>query len=137
MGKKEGYPTLSYSVTCAQSRRIIAATKGFPGATNDKTISKYDIHLQGFCSNSIYPDVSFILDNCQNDDKENMQHPWLLCDGGYHKWRSMQCPVKHTSDEDLCRWSRWVESVRIDVECKLEILKGRFRILKIPVLLQS
>ena len=78
--------------------------KGIPGATIDKTISKYDIHLPGSCNNSIYPDVSFTLDNSRNDDKEDIQHPWLLCDGGYHKWKSMQCPVKHTSDEDLCRW---------------------------------
>jgi hypothetical protein len=53
------------------------------------------------------------------------------------RFRSMQCPVKHTCDEDLCRWSRWVESVRKDVECTFGILKGRFRILKMPVLLQS
>ena len=31
------------------------------------------------------------------------------------------------------RWSKWIESVRKDVECTFGILKGRFRILKIGV----
>jgi len=37
---KETYPTLSYSVTCTPSRRIIAVTQGYSGTTNDKTISR-------------------------------------------------------------------------------------------------
>ena len=31
-------------------------------------------------------------------------------------------------------WSKWVESVRKDVECTFGILKGRFRCLKLPIL---
>lgn len=35
------------------------------------------------------------------------------------------------------RWSKWVESMRKDVECTFGIMKGRFRILKIGIRLQS
>jgi hypothetical protein len=87
---KEGFPTLSYSVTCTHSRRITAATCGFPGAINDKTISKYDTFLQGFCENTVYSDVSYSLENCENPDVERVVHPWLLCDGGYYKWRHVK-----------------------------------------------
>ena len=39
---KEGYPTLAYEVTVDHISKIIAATKGFPGAKNDKTIVRFD-----------------------------------------------------------------------------------------------
>jgi hypothetical protein len=35
------------------------------------------------------------------------------------------------------RWSQWLESMRKDVECTFGILKGRWRILKAGVYLQS
>ena len=37
---KEGYCTLSYEVSVDHTKRIIAATKGFKGATNDKTVGE-------------------------------------------------------------------------------------------------
>ena len=58
---------------------------------------------------------------------------YLICDGGYHTWRIMQCPLKGMSDVNLRLWSKWIESVRKDVECTFGILKGRFRILKVPM----
>ena len=57
----------------------------------------------------------------------------LICDGGYHTWRIMQCPLKGVSDVNLRLWSKWVESGRKDVECTFGILKGRIRILKVPM----
>ena len=48
----------------------------------------------------------------------------------------MQCPVK-ASYGDEARWSERVESVRKDVERSFGILKGRFRILKLPILLHN
>ena len=37
---KEGFCTLSYEVTVSHNKRITSCTKGFKGATNDKTIGK-------------------------------------------------------------------------------------------------
>ncbi|CAM9849583.1 unnamed protein product [Hapterophycus canaliculatus] len=39
---KEGYPTVVVEATCDHSGRIIAATKSYPGAENDKTIIARD-----------------------------------------------------------------------------------------------
>ena len=35
------------------------------------------------------------------------------------------------------RWSKWLESMRKDVECTFGIMKGRFRILKVGIRLQK
>ena len=42
-------------------------------------------------------------------------------------------PFTVTSNVDEIRWSKWLESMRKDVECMFGILKGRWRILKAGV----
>jgi hypothetical protein len=41
--------------------------------------------------------------------------------------------MKVTQDQREIRWSKWIESLRKDVECTFGILKGRWRILKTGV----
>ena len=43
-------------------------------------------------------------------------------------------PTKYPLNEEDTKWSKWLESVRKDVECFFGILKGRLRILKIPII---
>lgn len=43
-------------------------------------------------------------------------------------------PTKYPPNGEETRWSKTLESVRKDVECFFGILKGRFRILKLPIL---
>jgi hypothetical protein len=51
----------------------------------------------------------------------------------------MQCPLKtdERSDADELSWSKRAESVRKDIECTFGILKGRFKILKLPMFYHS
>jgi hypothetical protein len=58
---------------------------------------------------------------------------YLIVDGGYHKWRDLQCPKKHSAVHRDIIWSEWLESVRKGVECLFGVLKGRFRCLKLPI----
>jgi Plant transposon protein len=51
---------------------------------------------------------------------------YLLVDGGHHKWRIMQCPLKHTNDEDKIRRSEFAEAMRKHVECSFGILQNVF-----------
>ncbi|KAL7425544.1 hypothetical protein ACHAXH_000097, partial [Discostella pseudostelligera] len=56
---------------------------------------------------------------------------------GYLRWSVTVPPFKVTNHIDEIRWSKWVESMRKDVECTFGILKGRFRILKAGVRLDG
>eukprot|EP00961_Rhodomonas_salina_P039642 532443-Rhodomonas_salina.1 len=51
----------------------------------------------------------------------------------------MQCPTLHSSDADESRFSQQIEAVLKDIETQrtFGVLKGRFRILKLPVLLHK
>jgi hypothetical protein len=133
---KEGFPTLSYEVTVDHTKRIIGATQGHPGARNDKTIVKFDGFVTSIHNGEVYAEVTFTL--LDADGAERVEKGlYLIVDGGYHKWRCLQCPFKHTSKPAQALWSKWVESVRKDVECTFGILKGRFRCLKLPIYYHS
>lgn len=133
---KEGYPTLSYEVTVDHTKRIIAATEGHPGARNDKTIVKFDGFVTKIHQGELYADIPYNLVDNEGNIKEE-KGLYLIVDGGYHKWKCLQCPFKHTSKSAEALWSRWVESVRKDVECTFGILKDRFRCLKLPIYYQD
>jgi hypothetical protein len=55
---------------------------------------------------------------------------YVIVDNGYLAWSCTVPPLSVTNTIDETRWSRWVESMRKDVECTFRILKGRWRILK-------
>ncbi len=58
---------------------------------------------------------------------------YLIVDNGYLNWLSTVPPFGVTNNVDDIHWSKWVESMRKDVECTFGILKGRWRILKARV----
>ena len=129
---KEGYSTLSYELTCDHTSKIIAVTKGHPGARNDMTIVRFDGFVTAIHNRELYQDVKYNLKDLNGNEREE-KGAYLIVDGGYHKWRCLQCPMKHSSIPKQSLWSEWLETVRKDVECVFGVLKGRFRCLKLPI----
>ena len=60
-----------------------------------------------------------------------MKGLYVLVDGGYHRWRFLQCPLPN-SDTWGKRMSGRLESTRKDAECTFGIMKRRFKTLKRP-----
>ena len=133
---KEGYATLSYEVTVDHRKKIIAATIGHPGCRNDDIIVKFNGFVTNIHDRGLHSDVEFDLKKSDGTITKE-KGLYLTVDGGYHKWRCLQCPLKHTSTPKDALWSKWVESVRKNVECVFGILKGRFRCLKLPIYLHG
>jgi Plant transposon protein len=133
---KEGYPTLAYEVVVDHHRRIISVTKSFFGSFNDKTIVQFDGFIQAIHKKELYGNIEFKLNDVDGTER-TVKGLYLISDGGYHKWRCLQCPLKFTTDDWARLWSKFVESIRKDVECTFGILKGRFRILKMRLLIQD
>lgn len=81
---KEGFATIAYQATVDHSGRALAVTKGFAGATNDKTIIRYDLAVQMIREDPKYKDRVFKL---YNEDGTWTEHKgaYLLVDNGYHK----------------------------------------------------
>lgn len=133
---KHTYTSIAYEMTVTHSKKLQATTTGHYGTASDRTIVKFDGFVQHVRENKLYTNAEFELQIGENDWVTE-KGVYLLVDGGYHKWRIMQCPYKHTADADRVRWSEFAESVRKDVECSFGILKKRFQFLKNGVNWQS
>ena len=141
--KREKFPTLAFNAVVTHSRRIQSFSGSHPGTRNDKTLARMDpfiIKMRNpewtLPDGTKMADVEYTLRDA--DGKEvKMKGPYLICDGGYHRWRIFQCPVKFSSNLNILRWSKRLESARKDVECTFGIMKRRFRILKVPLEFKS
>jgi hypothetical protein len=133
---KEGYPTLAWQCTVNHKLRFMSVSKAFFGSTNDKTICKFDSLTANLHAGKIYKDVKYELYTSDGDTYEE-KGVYLICDGGFCQWRELMTGFKVYSRMDEAQWSSQMELTRKDVERCFGILKGRFRCLKLPVLLQK
>ena len=129
---KHNYASIAYEMTVDHTKRFQSTTIGHYGTTSDKTIVKFDGFVNSVKFEKLFTEAKFKV---QTSDTtwESETGLYLLVDGGYHKWRIMQCPLKHTNEADRTRWSEFAESIRKDVECSFGILKKRFQFLKNPI----
>ena len=129
---KHSFTSIAYEMTVTHSKKFQATTTGHYGTTSDRTIVKFDGLVQKVRSEKRYTNAEYELQIGPNKWIRE-KGVYLLVDGGYHKWRIMQCPIKHTAEMDEIRWSEFAESIRKDVECLFGILKKRFQLLKVGI----
>lgn len=79
---KEGFPTLAYQATVDHSGRVRGVTKGFAGATPDKTIVRYDETVMSVREDDLFTQAGFWLR--RKDGREEKEvGAYLIVDGGY------------------------------------------------------
>lgn len=127
---KEGFPTLSFQVIVSHTRQIISVSQDFWGTWNDKTIVTCDATIEEIKTNPMYTD--FVFRTCTSNGSTIVHKGvYLICDGGYLAWRELIPPFKTQLVGSVThRWSKWIESLRKDVECLFGILKQRFSCIK-------
>ncbi|CAM9767454.1 unnamed protein product [Discosporangium mesarthrocarpum] len=82
--------------------------------------------------NKRFTDLEYTLFDADGN-KYTHRGAYLIVHGGYHQWKCLMVPYKASRNEDQLQWSKGLESVRKDVEWFFGILKGCFRILKLPL----
>ena len=100
------------------------------------TMVRFDTFLTDIRAGRILTDNEFELlsyDKEGNVISVRYNGVYVVVDNGYLAWSCTVPPISVTNKIDETRWSRWVESMRKDVECTFGILKGRWRILKTGV----
>lgn len=137
LGAKSSHTTRSFSLTANHRRRILHTSHGGPGRWNDQTMVMYDHFIKGIHNGSMHlTDVSFTLKEYDRDGSvvdTEYEGGYIIVDNGFLSWSITVPPYKQTVDIPSIRWSKWVESMRKDVECTFGILKGRWRIVKTGV----
>lgn len=128
---KEGSPTRGFNVTGDYRRIIHFVHRSHAGGDNDKTLSRYDEHMQRIKLKELYADVEFDLYSEQDGTVEKHRGGWLLTDNGYHPWRVLQYPPKVSDSMAMAQWGRCAESLRKPgSECIFGVTKRRFHRLK-------
>ncbi|CAM9561232.1 unnamed protein product, partial [Ectocarpus sp. 12 AP-2014] len=123
---KEGYTSLVVECTCDHSGRIIAATKTYPGAENDKTVIARDKSIWRIRDEEPWKSYKFKLYNADGTETE-YTGAWIIVDGGYPKIPLLIPPIKTHNTVEEHDWSRRLESMRKDIECCFGRVKGRWR----------
>lgn len=134
-------PTRTYNLTVNHRRRILSSTRGHPGRWNDKTLVLFDELSTGLRDGRMYNNMEFNLLELDRDTgrvkKVRYVGAWLLVDNGYLWWPTLIPPITSPSTWEEFRFSKWMESMRKDVECTFGILKCRFAVLKRGITLQG
>jgi Plant transposon protein len=139
-GHKESLPARTYNISVNHKRKILHTTSGHPARWNDKTLTHYDIFIKSVRDQKILNDMQFTLFEKNPDNtisERKYSGCWIMCDNGYQNWSCLMSPIKNPIQFKEQRWSKWLESMRKDVECTFGILKGRFRILKTGIRLHK
>ena len=112
---------------------MLHTTRGGLGCWNNMTMVRFDTFLTKVRAGQILTENEFEL---LSYDKEgnviSIQYTgvYVIVDNGYLPWSCTVLPLSVTNRINETQWSRWMKSVRKDVECTFGILKGGWRILK-------
>jgi hypothetical protein len=102
---------------------------------------RLDSFIGGICDGRVLDDVSFeLLAHAKKGRIKELRFSGVhvIIDNGYNlDWSCTVPPFKVSNNIDKIRWSKWLESMRKDVECTFGILKGIWRILKSGVRLHG
>ena len=116
-------------MTVNHMRRILSTAKSCPSRMNDKTVILYDEFMTAIRAQKLYENVTYELYDA-NGVPHVFSGAWIMVDNGYLSWSCTVPPMKQAHQFSDIRWSKWMESMRKDVECTFGIMKGRWRILK-------
>jgi len=98
---KEGYPTVVFEVVVDHLKQIMAVSRVHRGTINDKSIVRLDDFVQKLREGKVFMGVTYRL--WKDDGTYGTRNdPYLLVDGGYHKWKQLQAVMQHLSD----KWQR-------------------------------
>ena len=129
---KENYPCLRYLLVVDHRLYIYHCSDGYAGGNNDKKISRLDEFIQAMLE-GMYSDLEYFLYD-EDGTPILCEGGYLICDGGFLKCSIFMDPMHDRFCYYEVLYSEWEESIRKDVERVNGILKGRFRILKMPIL---
>jgi hypothetical protein len=133
---KDERPTVGWQCVVNHKRRFMSVMPGQLGSVNDITACKADPFVHAMKHDPLYRDHTYTLydeDGVECDEKGL----WLSVDGGYVKVPQLLVGDPVILDAFMNFWNHFMECERKHVECAFGILKNRFRILKLPILLHD
>lgn len=119
MSFKLEMPSRTYNIHVTHRRRILSTTSGHPARWNDKTLQLFDEYAKLMRDGKLMRGFTFTLleeDENQVIHEVKYSDPWEIVDNGYLRWSTMIPPSKYYATYSEMRFSKWLESLRKDVE---------------------
>ena len=120
LGPKESHTARAYNATVNHRRRVLHTTRGAPSSWNDKILVSFDDLLRGIDNGTLLQDVTFVLlepDGLGGTREHLYCGVYAIVDNGYLDRATLISPIKRPGSQLQLRWSKWIESLRKDVEC--------------------
>ena len=136
LGKESKHPSIGWQCTVNHKRRFISVMSGLLGSVNDVAACKADPFVHALRNNPLYTDQKVLLYDV-NGNTYDEQGLWVSVDGGYLKTPELLVGDPNILDLPMNHWTSYMESERKHVECAFGILKHRFRILKLPIVIHD
>lgn len=102
---KEKYPTLAFNCHAAHNRRILAVNGPYNGARNDKSLVKLDRFVMAVKTLALFTSYQFSVLRSASTEKV-IRGAWILCDGGYHRWRCTISGYSPPGDAAKAAWTK-------------------------------
>ena len=136
---KQQLPARAYNMVTNHRRGIMSSTTGHPCRYNDKTVVLFDGFVQEVHEGKVLTDYVFYLLQSIGGTIVRVKYSgvWFITDNGYLSWSVTVPPYKDPITYPQRRWSKWIESMRKDVECTFGIMKIRFTCLQSGVRLHA
>ena len=121
---KESFPSVAFQCITDNRCRVLGIAPIQYGSRSDKHIVRLDPVVDKI-RNGWYQDVEWEYLTINGEVKKG-RGVYLICDGGYLRWKVLICPYASTSEVGHRGYFNTnLESVRKDVECTYGILKKR------------
>jgi hypothetical protein len=106
---KEGFPTVAYNVICNHDQDAMAVTKSALGATNDKTIVRFDDEVDAIRTDKFFTDFQYEIRTGPNrEDRGVNRGAHLITDGGITSGSARKQPRNYARPLDMQSGeSRW------------------------------
>ena len=114
----------------------MSVMSGQLGSVNDVSACKSDPFVHKLRSDPLYTQHKYKLYDV-NGDYFDERGLWVSVDGGYLKTPELLVGDPNILELPMNHWSRYMEGQRKHVECAFGILKHRFRILKLPIVMHD
>lgn len=120
---KLGGPGRAYNTFVTHERQAMSSTRGHPAQFNDQTLIRHDEFANLVKQGRLFGDDEiFYFQLKEYCDDGSIRTVWYrgyytIVDNGYLSWVTTVPPLTVHTTYDEMRWSKWLESMRKDVEC--------------------
>lgn len=117
-------PARTYNVFVSHDRNAMSSTRGHPARWNDKSLINVDDFATLLMNGTLFvdDDDAFYFQLQEKNEDGSIKSVWYrgcytIVDNGYVERSTLVPPSKCYMTYDDMRWSKWLESMRKDVEC--------------------